>query len=109
MRGTLRRRRRRYSRPAREPAGAATTANDEDEDEEPVADAQEREAAARLGVDVDASPDVVRATLRERLAVSRIHPDHGGDHDEAAQLIAAKNLLCARARRHELANAETLK
>jgi hypothetical protein len=41
----------------------------------------------------------VRAALRERIAASRIHPDQGGAHAAAARLIAAKNLLCDRARR----------
>lgn len=76
---------------------------DEGEDvaDELAAAQEELEAAARLGVDVDASDDVVRAALRDRITASRVHPDQGGDHDEAARLISAKNLLCARARRRE--------
>jgi hypothetical protein len=80
--------------------------DDNADDDELVTSTEELEAAARLGVDVDASDDVVRAALRERLVASRIHPDQGGDHDVAAQLIAAKNLLCARARRRERTDAE---
>ena len=55
-------------------------------------------AAAVLGVDVDASADEIRAALRERLANSQLHPDQGGDGEEAKELIAAKNLLIERAR-----------
>jgi hypothetical protein len=89
-----------------QPIPSAAPPDDEDDDGELVTDAVELEAAARLGVDVDAADDVVRAALRQRLAESRIHPDHGGDHDAAAELIAAKNLLCARARRRERTDAE---
>jgi hypothetical protein len=55
-------------------------------------------AAVLLGVDVYANEDVIRAALRERLSSSRIHPDHGGDGEEATRLIAAKNLLIERAK-----------
>lgn len=61
--------------------------------------ANELDAAKQLGISVDASADEVRAALRERIAASRIHPDQGGTHAAAARLIAAKNLLCDRARR----------
>ena len=73
--------------------------DDEGELDEPFVEDAELEAAARLGVDAGASADEIRAALRARLAAARIHPDQGGDHETAAQLIAAKNLLCARARR----------
>lgn len=89
-----------------QPMPSPAAPDDEDDDGELATDAAELEAAARLGVDVDATDDVVRAALRERLAASRIHPDHGGDHHAAAELIAAKNLLCARARRRERTDAE---
>jgi len=56
------------------------------------------EAATILGVDVDATADEIRAALRSRLSSSRLHPDQGGDGEEAKRLIAAKNLLVARAR-----------
>ena len=68
-------------------------------DELDEATADELDAAKQLGVGVDASADEVRAALRERLAASRIHPDQGGAHAAASRLIAAKNLLCDRARR----------
>ena len=71
--------------------------DDEKSDDEATAD--ELDAAKQLGIRVDASADEVRAALRERIAASRIHPDHGGAHAAAARLIAAKNLLCDRARR----------
>ena len=66
-------------------------------DEAPEVDEDARQAADLLGIDVDATPDQVRAALRARLAKSRIHPDQGGDGEEARQLIAAKNLLVERA------------
>lgn len=94
---------------ANQPPPSTPPPGEDAEDDELVTPTEELEAAARLGVDVDASADVVRAALRERLAASRIHPDQGGDHDVAAQLIAAKNLLCARARRRERTDAEATK
>lgn len=69
----------------------------DERDDETTAD--ELDAAEQLGITVEASADEVRAALRERIAASRIHPDHGGAHAAAARLIAAKNLLCDRARR----------
>jgi hypothetical protein len=51
-----------------------------------------------LGVGTDASPDEVRAALRARLSASPLHPDHGGDGEQAKRLIAAKNHLIERAR-----------
>jgi hypothetical protein len=59
------------------------------------------EDAKLLGVSPDASEDSIRAALRERLSASRLHPDHGGDGEEASQLIAARNRLVehVRARR----------
>jgi hypothetical protein len=56
------------------------------------------EAAALLGVSVDASDTEIRAALRARFSSSGLHPDHGGDGVEAARLIAAKNLLIERLR-----------
>ena len=56
-------------------------------------------AASLLGVDLDASDAEIRAALRARLTESRSHPDHGGDGDQAARLIAARDLLIERARR----------
>lgn len=81
---------------------------DEKSDE---ATADELDAAKQLGIRVDASADEVRAALRERIAASGIHPDHGGAHAAAARLIAAKNLLCDRARRrgHGTTNPESAK
>lgn len=60
-------------------------------------------AAALLGVSPEASEDAIRAALRERLSASRLHPDHGGDGEEASRLIAARNRLVelARQRRTE--------
>src|SRR4051812_4153218 len=54
-------------------------------------------AASLLGVTLDASPDEIRAALRSKFAESRLHPDHGGDGEQAKELIAAKNLLVERA------------
>jgi hypothetical protein len=62
------------------------------------ADDDAARAAALLGVTVDAREDDIRAALRARLASSQLHPDQGGDGEEAKQLIAAKNLLIERAR-----------
>jgi hypothetical protein len=56
------------------------------------------EAAALLGVTVDASEDQIRAALRGHFASSRLHTDQGGDGERAKQLIAAKNLMVERAR-----------
>ena len=61
-------------------------------------DPKARRAAEVLGVDVGASEDTIRAALRARLSCSRLHPDHGGDGEEATSLIAAKNFLIERAR-----------
>ena len=61
-------------------------------------DEERIEAAEILGVDAGASPDEVRAALRRRLEVERLHPDQGGDEESAKRLIAAKNLLIQRAR-----------
>ncbi len=57
-----------------------------------------RAAAALLGVALDASIDEIRAALRRKLGASGLHPDHGGDGEQAKRLIAAKNLLVERAR-----------
>ncbi len=64
---------------------------------DPVA-ATALDAARVLGVSLDASSDEIRAALRRKLAVSRIHPDHGGEVAHARKLIDAKNLLVERAR-----------
>jgi hypothetical protein len=56
------------------------------------------EAAELLGVDLDASEDAIRAALRMHLSSSGLHPDQGGDGEQATLLIAAKNLLVERAR-----------
>jgi len=55
-------------------------------------------AAALLRVELDASEDEIRKALRAQLASSRLHPDHGGNGDQAKTLISAKNLLLERAR-----------
>jgi hypothetical protein len=67
--------------------------------DEPDADeAAAARAAGLLGVSLTATPDEIRAALRAKLATSRLHPDHGGDGELARALIAAQNLLLARAR-----------
>ena len=53
----------------------------------------EEQAAELLGVSLDAEPDELRAALRRKLAETQAHPDHGGNTDEAARLIAARDLL----------------
>jgi hypothetical protein len=63
-----------------------------------VVSGENHEAAVQLGVPLDATADQIRAALRSKLAGSRIHPDHGGDGDEAKRLIAAKNYLIDRLR-----------
>jgi hypothetical protein len=63
-----------------------------------VVDEAVANAAALLGVAVDANADEIRAALRSRLSASGLHPDQGGDGEEAKLLIAAKNLLVERAR-----------
>jgi hypothetical protein len=69
-----------------------------EDEENPTAavDAEAVEAAELLGVSVDASANEVRAALRAQLSKRRLHPDHGGDGDDAKRLIAAKNLLIER-------------
>jgi hypothetical protein len=79
------------------------TADDLDDDAE-IDDSDDdnadaAKAATLLGVPLDASEDAIRAALRARLSSSRLHPDQGGDGEEAKRLIAAKNLLIERARR----------
>jgi hypothetical protein len=76
------------------PAAGAPSPDPAAEDDGP-ADA-DREAAELLGVPLDASADEIRAALRAKLVRSRLHPDQGGDGDEAKRLIAAKNLLIER-------------
>ena len=61
---------------------------------QPPPDRSVVEAAALLGVSMDATATQLRAALRARLSSSRIHPDHGGDGE------ADKNLLVGRARSH---------
>jgi hypothetical protein len=85
--------------------GGAETAADADADEAPQEEEHEgddldeaAEAAQLLGVGLDASESEIRAALRARLTDSRMHPDHGGDGEEAKRLIAARNLLVERAR-----------
>jgi hypothetical protein len=78
---------------ARERQAAANHHAETDDDE-----AQVSGAADLLGVTVDASESEIRAALRARLASSRLHPDQGGDGEEAKRLIAAQNLLIARRR-----------
>jgi len=56
------------------------------------------EAGELLGVDPQAGEAEIRAALRAHLAESRVHPDHGGDVEEAKRLIAAQNLLLEHAR-----------
>jgi hypothetical protein len=71
-------------------AGDPSIDNQADEDPEAI------EAASVLGVSVDAPPDEIRAALRRKITARAIHPDQGGDGEEAARLIAAKNLLLDR-------------
>jgi hypothetical protein len=75
------------------------TADDYADTEGTADDSEAAEAATLLGVSLDAGEDEVRAALRAHLASSRLHPDQGGDGEEAKRLIAAKNLLTERARR----------
>src|SRR5436305_630995 len=71
------------------PAGEAAPSPPADpEPPPPMVDERAVEAAALLGVEASASEDEVRAALRARLSASRLHPDHGGDADEAKRLIA---------------------
>lgn len=81
-------------------ANAATDLDHDSEDDadEDRVESDVREAAAALGVSPDSTADEIRAALRARLGASRLHPDHGGDGEEAKRLIAAKNLLLERLR-----------
>jgi hypothetical protein len=63
-----------------------------------TADEAAMNAATLLGVAIDASTDEIRSALRARLSSSKLHPDQGGDGEEAKRLIAAKNRLVERIR-----------
>jgi hypothetical protein len=52
------------------------------------------DARAALGVGPAASKEEIRQAYRRKMA--RAHPDHGGGHDEAARLTAARDLLLKR-------------
>jgi hypothetical protein len=73
---------------------------DEPTSTEVIADRSDElvEAGELLGVDPQAGEAEIRAALRAYLAESRVHPDHGGDAEEAKRLIAAQNLLLEHAR-----------
>ena len=64
---------------------------------------QDREAAALLGVDVDASADDIakawRRLVRQKMEAGAFHDQPGADVAETARLISAKNRLLERARR----------
>lgn len=64
----------------------------------PLVPDAEREAAALLGVELDADEKAIRAALRKKLATTHAHPDQGGDLAVARRLIAARDLLVERAR-----------
>jgi hypothetical protein len=83
-----------------EQQGETTTPDDDapEDDSDDDGDEEASDAATLLGVSLDATESQIRAALRARFATSRLHPDHGGDGDEAKRLIAAKNLLVERAR-----------
>jgi hypothetical protein len=53
-------------------------------------------AAWRLGVEVTATADEVRAAMRKKMVTANAHPDQGGDPAVAKEIIAAKNLLIER-------------
>lgn len=63
-----------------------------------VEDEAEHRAARLLGVEIDADADQIRAALRSKIVARAVHPDQGGDGSEATELIAAQNMLIARAR-----------
>ena len=52
------------------------------------------DARAALGVGPAASKEEIRQAYRRKMA--RAHPDHGGGHEEAARLTAARDLLLKR-------------
>ena len=85
--------------PKRTHGGGAAPVEEAVESEQPVACRDEFEKAGEvLGVDPEAGQSEIRAALRARLAESRVHPDQGGDPEEAKRLIAAQNLLLDYAR-----------
>ena len=61
-------------------------------------DGEPDRAAQLLGVPRNATADEIRSALREKMSTSRLHPDQGGNEEDAKRLIAAKNLLIERAR-----------
>ncbi len=71
---------------------------DDPEEDDTDDDLEAEEAAVLLGVRLDAEESEIRAALRKTIATSGAHPDHGGDTDVAAKLIAARDLLVERAR-----------
>jgi hypothetical protein len=79
-------------RPSARRAAPRPIANDAPEVDERAA----ARAAALLGIDLDATPDAIRAALRRRMIASAAHPDHGGTSAKAARLIAARDLLLTR-------------
>lgn len=66
-------------------------------------DAEDRAAAALLGVGVDASAEEIgkawRRLVRQRMQAGAFHDQPGADMTETARLITAKNRLVERARR----------
>jgi hypothetical protein len=61
-------------------------------------DDDEIRAAELLVIEAGAGEDEIRAALRSRITRDKLHPDQGGDGIRASELIAAQNLLLARAR-----------
>ncbi len=71
---------------------------DDPEEDDTDDEREAAEAAALLSVRLDAEESEIRAALRKTIATSGAHPDHGGDANAAAKLIAARDLLIERAR-----------
>jgi hypothetical protein len=75
------------------PGAAASGARNEPESR---IDPETREAANLLGISLPASAREIRRACRQKLIDERIHPDHGGDGEQARRVIAARDLLVDR-------------
>jgi hypothetical protein len=80
------------------PSGESPSANSASAAPELAVDPEVREAAALLGVSVDASLKQIRSAHRRKMA-SGAHPDHGGDPEVATSLNVARDLLTKHATR----------
>lgn len=60
----------------------------------PAINREDQAARALLGVGPQATPEEIRAAFRAKIAMA--HPDRGGDGDQAARLMQARDRLLRR-------------